>query len=148
MAHLPDFVAEGGEGEGRQFQVLYGEGDADDGKGEEHGEECMREHDPDAADDQPDDVHERGETPGRSRPVGDFPAEGEQRQERQLDALDAERDADDREAQYDAADQVFKENEYPAEHDPDDVADKAHSVLLILVSLSLRIYGHFCCKFV
>src|SRR5438046_100997 len=96
-----DAAAEGEQRQQRQLHVLQRERDADEADGEADGEADVREEDPYAGDEAPQHVHDDAEDAGAGgrRIVDDVLAEREQRQAGDLEALHAERDPDDGEAQ-------------------------------------------------
>ena len=101
--------------------MLLPEGNADDGDTEQHAEEHVREPYPDATDEKPDDIHHAAQTA-----MSHFPAHTRakrpQRQQSQLDALDAKRNADDGDHQCHTRYHIFDGNLNASEHQPNDVS--------------------------
>lgn len=89
------FTAEGGEGDVGELEVLLAEGDADDGDVEQHPEEEVRQHDADAAEEEPQNVHQGVEASRFAFRFLDLFTEWPQSQHAQLEYLHAEGDADD-----------------------------------------------------
>ena len=79
---------------------------ADDGDGEQQGHEQVKQRQFKAGQDDPDDVHHDGQATAGRFFFADFTPERRNGQCGQLETLDAERDADDGDAQDDGADQV------------------------------------------
>jgi hypothetical protein len=103
--------------------VLLGEGEPDDPDGTEGGKEHVRGRDPDSPEQNPDDIHDRGQGPGGPRGATDLFAEGDQRKKRNLEALDPKRDANDRQTKNQAAEKILQEeNKSPSQNDPQDIA--------------------------
>jgi len=98
--------------------VLFGERQADNCDAEQKGEKQMSQANPDAADEKPDDVKNGAQKAAACRPVDNLAAKGNKREDRQLEALKAEGDADDCEAERDAAYHVFDRNNKAAEENP------------------------------
>src|SRR5579883_1595906 len=125
---LVDLFPEREEGEARELPVLDREGDPDDRDRTERGEDHVRERDPDSSHEEPDHVHDERE-PGAElvlRP--DRAPERNEPDDRELHALNAERDPDDRAAEEEAREQILEEDrETAAEEDPEDVSEETHA---------------------
>ncbi len=98
------------------------EGDADDGDVEEEPEAEMGQTNPEAADEEPQHVHEEVQTACLLRLMLDMGAEGPEGEYAQLDGLQAEGDADDGDEQEQSAQKILDGNLYAAEEYPDDVS--------------------------
>ncbi len=104
--------------------MLFGEGQADDCDCAYNCEEQVSQCDPDSSDEDPYDVHDCGESAGGLVDVADSFAEGQKREERELDGLDTEGDADYRQAQSQAANNVLEEqDDSAAQNDPEHVTE-------------------------
>lgn len=99
--------------------MLLCEGEADDADAEQDCEDQVDDRDPDPADQDPDDVHDDGEGCRRLMFVHYFFSEGQEAEKGQLDALHAEGDADDGDAENQSADQIAQEHEKSSEDDPE-----------------------------
>ena len=122
-------VVEGEEGQLGHREVLEAERDAQDGQAQQHAEQHMGDREPEPADDDPDDVHDALGEPVAGRLL-QFPSERPHDVAGQLEGLDAERDADDRETRQQARQQVGDAEPHAAQHEPQHVADGLHEVLL------------------
>ena len=104
-----------------QLEMLLSEGNADDGDAEQHTEEHVREPYPDASHEKPDDIHHAAQTAMRHLPAHTR-AKRPQRQQSQLDVLQAERNANDGNHQRYTRNHVFDGYLNATEHQPNDVS--------------------------
>ena len=124
---LLQYPAKGEESQGDEFNVLFGEGDAYDGDGEDDGRQEMGQGDPPAKKQQPDDVEEDAQGAVGVFAFDDFLAEGSERSNTDLDRLDAERNADNGHAEQEPAENIAHGGHQPAEDQPDDIAECGHA---------------------
>ena len=98
------------------------EWDANDGDAEYEAVEDVGEPYPDAANEEPQDIHENAQTAWLRLPPFHFRAEWPDGQHTQLQALQAERDADNGDHQYQSCDEILQGYVQASEYDPDDVS--------------------------
>ena len=96
--------------------------DANDGNTEYETIEDVCEPYPDAANEEPQHIHEDAQAAWLRWLPFHFRAERTDGQHTQFQALQAERDADDGDHQYQFCDEVLQGNMQPSEYDPDDVS--------------------------
>jgi hypothetical protein len=75
---LPERFPKGRKAEGNQFEVLHGEGYADDGNGTKGRKNQVGDSNPDAAQQNPQNIHHEGETARSTLRSHDFLTEGKQ----------------------------------------------------------------------
>ena len=114
-------MSEGGEDECRQLEVLQSERNADDGDAEDESEEEVADGEPEAADDNPKQVHEQGQTSGARVFLTYLFAEGPQGQFGEFDELPSEGKTDDGDAEQCSCENVSKGQFDAAEDEPDDI---------------------------
>ena len=119
---LSQFFPERWKGQLCQPEVHLSEWDADDGNTEYETVEDVGEPYPDAANEEPQDIHENAQTAWLWWLPFYFRTERPDGQHTQFQALQAERDADDGDHQYQSGDEVLQGNMQPSEYDPDDVS--------------------------
>ena len=98
------------------------EGDADDGDAEYEAVEDVGEPYPDAANEEPQHIHEDAQTAWLRLPPFHFRTEWPDSQHAQLHTLQAEWDADDGYHQYQSGDEILQGYVQASEYDPDDVS--------------------------
>lgn len=114
-------AAERPQREKREFKVLDGKWDSDNGHRQGDCQDHVAEKDPQAREQKPHDVTERSKE-GDALVALNVLSEGQQSDARDLEALHPERDADDSDAKNDTDDNVFEpDDEAPAENDPQQV---------------------------
>ena len=96
--------------------------DADDGNTENEAVEDVGEPYPDAANDEPQDIHEDAQTAWLRWLPFHFRAERPDGQHTQFQALQAEGDADDGDHQYQSGDEILQGYVQAPEYDTDDVS--------------------------
>jgi len=106
--------------------VLCCDGYADDSDCEECSQEQVHDGELEPRQDDPDDVHDQCERAARRFGFTYLAAERCEHAARELEALDAERDTDDRQAQHDATEQVAEEDHKPAEDEEHEIAEQRH----------------------
>ncbi len=122
--HLP---AEGSQGEAGQLEVLQGPGDADDRDEQKKTEDHMQEGDPEAGDQQPDDVQQGNEASRKFSFIHlEGPAEGPEAERSDLDHLETERDPDDGDHHGQSTGKVSYGSGQPPENQPDQVPEEIH----------------------
>jgi len=113
-----NILAKRRQGQRRHFCVLFGEGQADDCNAQQKCKNQMSQANPNAANEKPDDVKNGAK---KAAALGTFhklaPARNK-REDRELEALKANRDADYGDAQRDAAYHVLDKNKKAAEENP------------------------------
>lgn len=134
-AGVHDGLADGAQGQGRQLDVLPGEGDADDGHGAGQGREQMAAGDPDAAEQQPDDVAHRAQRAGADVAftgedvTGDrHAAEGHEGETGHDEAGPAPGDADDADEAEHARDAPEQAGAQTEGEKPEDIAETTQSL--------------------
>ena len=123
---LTDFFAEGKDGGDGQFEVLGAPGDADDRDAEDQAEDGVENGDFPPAEEDPEEVHHDGEATGFVGFVDQFVAEGPECVAAELEELDAEGDADDRDAHHEPHKEIHDGDQDAAEDEPEKVADCFH----------------------
>ena len=136
--------AEGAQGEFHQFKVLAGKGDADDGDGQQQGENDMDQGRIEAAADEPDAITKDRETAHAAPPGHYRSTKGRKHQAGQLEALEAKRNPHEGYAQHQPADQVAQGREQPAADEPDNIAEEVHGrkIGLYVIRPANASYGH------
>ena len=109
-----------------ELHVLHGERETDDREREERGEQQVHDREFEARQDDPDDVQEQRQGAAWRFRLEDVATKRGENTARQLEALEAERDADNREAQDDAAEDVTQEDQESPEDEEDEVAEQAN----------------------
>lgn len=109
-----------------QFEMLQAERDSDD-RNAKHQPQCkVGQRNPDAADQEPDKIHqERKTTPillHDHRPM----AERQERQRPQFEDLESERDPNDGQTHKDAGQEVFDSDHETAENNPNNISEYIH----------------------
>ena len=104
-----------------ELEVLLAEGDADDGDIEQAAEEYVREPYPDAADEEPQDIHSGVQTAAGGLLLH-LRAKGPQSQESELQRLQTEGDSDDGDHHSQAGHKIFNGDFNAAKHKPNDIA--------------------------
>lgn len=134
-AGVHDGLADGAQGQGRQLDVLPGEGDADDGHGAGQGREQVAAGDPDAAKQQPDDVAHRAQRAGADVAftgedvTGDrHAAEGHEGETGHDEAGPAPGDADDADEAEHARDAPEQAGAQTEGEEPEDIAETTQSL--------------------
>ena len=102
--------------------MLLAEGNTDDGNAEYEAVEDVCEPYPDAANEEPQHIHEDAQTAWLRLPPFHFRTEWPDGQHTQFQALQAEGDADDGDHQYQSGDEVLQGYVQASEYDPDDVS--------------------------
>ena len=126
LPELSQVSAEGEEGEWDQFDMLLGERDAHDGEGEYQCRQQMGQCDLPTEENQPDQVKENAKRTVRVKSFYYLLAEWGEGRDADLERLQAEWNADDREAEKQSADEVAESGDQTAENKPDDVAKRTH----------------------
>ena len=98
------------------------EWDANDGDAEYEAVEDVGEPYPDAANEEPQHIHENAQTARLRWLPFHFRTERPDGQHTQLQALQAERDADNRNHQYQSCNEILQGYVQASEYDPDDVS--------------------------
>ena len=114
---------EGQQGQGNQFEMLFGKGDADDGDGENQSRYQMDDHDLPSEKDGPDDVEQQVDAAPGVAGFNDRFAKGREGGNAEFDRLHTEGDADDGEAEQQPAQDVTQTSEKAAEDKPNDIAE-------------------------
>ena len=108
--------------------MLTGEGNTDDRNAKQEGEDQVDNRCIQAAADDPDDIAQDGQASYRAA-CGDYlSAERPENETGDLEALQAERDADDRQAKDESSEDVSESCCETAEDKPDEVADEVHAL--------------------
>ena len=115
--------AEGAQGELGDFEELLSERDADDRDAQGHPEQEIDQRQLQPADQEPHHVQQERHRPAL---IADFLPERVQGDARQLEALQADRNPDDRHAPHAARQHPPERAEKPAADDPQDVEDDTH----------------------
>lgn len=110
-----DLSTEGRERQLRNFEKLLSEGDPHDGDAPENAETQVPERHPEAEEDQPDHIGQRGDCPAA---VSDILPERAEGQGRELEALFSVGDPDDAEAPEDPGEHPAKAADKAAENEP------------------------------
>ena len=97
-------------------------GDADDGDAEQQAIEDVGKTDPDAANEEPQHIHEHAQTARLRLLPLHLRAERPDGQHAQLHALQTERDADDGYHQNQSCDEILNGSMQPAKDQPDDIS--------------------------
>jgi len=117
--------------------MLFGERQSDNCNRQYDPKNQMRKGNPDAAQENPDDIEYGGKTSGIA---GHFPhmlSKREERHNTNFEALDTERNANDRQAEGQTGEHIFQKNDKSAENKPDDVSNEVHD------AISFKIYAGF-----
>ena len=101
--------------------MLSSKRNTDDGDAEQQAKEKVRECYPYSSADDPKDIHERIQASCTGGCMGNDGAKGSQRGYGELEQLDTEGNTDNREAKYEATNEVLQKNEEAAEDNPDKV---------------------------
>src|SRR5215831_14286547 len=129
------------EGEQRELQVLDRERDADDRHGQAHGQTNVADEDPQAGEDEPEDVRERAEDRDASLRL-DVLAERQKPEAGNLEALQAEGDPDDGEAEHDSRENVLEpDDKTSAEHDPEQVEEQSDHLAIAIGARTAVVYA-------
>ena len=123
---LTDLFAEGKDGGDGQFEVLGAPGDADDRDAEDQAEDGVENGDFPPAEEDPEEVHHDGEATGFVGFVDQFVAEGPECVAAELEELDAERDADNRDAHHQTHEKIHDGDQQAAQDEPENVAERFH----------------------
>lgn len=108
-----DALPERCQGQGGHLEMLHAEGYADDRDAQQEPEAQVRKADPDASDEDPDDVHDERQASPAVALVHDTATEGPQRQYRQFQGLQPEGYADDRYHHHQAGYQILDTRQDP-----------------------------------
>src|SRR6266480_261928 len=119
--------SEGHQHDRNQLEGLDAEGDPDDRDAQDHAADEAVHGEPQAAEDDPDDVADDVQGARHAGAVFDVPSERPQREARQLEGLDAERDRDDQDEHHDPRDDERDREPDPHEDEPENVADGLHA---------------------
>src|SRR5207249_8980846 len=109
------------------LEGLDAERDPDDRDAQDHAADEAVHGEPQAAEDDPDDVADDVQGTGHAGAVLDVPSEGPESEARQLERLDAERDRDDQHEHNDSRHHEGDRQPDPDEDEPENVADGLHA---------------------
>lgn len=123
-----DLVAEGNQSDDSQLEVLFGEGNADDGDGTQRHQDEVHDRELQSGHQYPDHVHDDVERVVRLGPRADLAPERPDGKAGDLQGLDAEGNPDDGEHQQDAPDQIEHKDDQPTEDHPQYVAECRHGI--------------------
>lgn len=123
---INDSFSEGQERYFDQLEMLAGERDTDDGNEEQKTKAYMGNRYPEAAEQEPDNIHEGIEAPTGRRRGYRGTAKGPEHKRSELKTLQAEGNANDGETQHRTAYDIAKGCDETAEEEPDDVAERVH----------------------
>ena len=108
--------------------MLIAPGDADDGDAAQQTEDHVQDGDLPETEQDPDEVHRRGQAARLGGPEHQLMTEGPERVRAQFEELHAERDADDEHAHQQPYDIVDQRDDQSAEDQPKDISEEFHVV--------------------
>lgn len=119
--YLHNLPSEGSQGDMGELEVLFAEGDANNGDIEQASEEHVREPNPNTADEEPENVHCGVQTAAGGLLLH-LRAKGPQSQESELQRLQTEGDSDDGDHHCHAGHEILNGDFNAAKHKPNNIA--------------------------
>ena len=119
-------LAEGGEGEFGEFEVLLAKGDANNDDVEQYAEDDMHQAGKEASADKPDDVERNADAARGARGASNFRAEGEEAEKANLEGLPCYGNADDGACHCQTACEITDGGFEASEDPPDNGAKEVH----------------------
>lgn len=113
--------------------MLHAPRDAHDGDAEQQAEYAVDNGNLPPAEQDPEQVHHRGEATGLARPEDHRMAERPESKRPQLEELQPERNPDDGHAHHQAHDEIQDRNDEAAEEQPEDIAEKSHNCVKFIL---------------
>ena len=127
-----NFFTEREDGADGHLEVLQAPGDAHDRDAEQQAETQVDQGDLPPAQQDPEEVHHRGQAAGLPGAVHQLVAEGPEGVAAEFEELDAEGDADDGDAHHQPHEEIDQRDEQAAEHEPDQITEKFHNKTKII----------------
>ena len=122
----------------RHLKMLPSKRYANDGDAKENPKKQVGEGNPDAADKNPDDIHQDAEATARAIRRPNLATERPEGEDGKFQRLDAERYADDGNHKDKAGNQIFHRRDEATEEEPDDVAEKIHVISILNCPIPLK----------
>ncbi len=113
-----------------QFKMLQSERYANDSDAKHRAQHQMGKANADAADKNPNDIHQNGQTAAIRWRTAYFTAKRHQSYQGKFQSLQPERDTDNRNHKYQARNDVFQKNQQAAQYYPQDIQQNIHTTEL------------------
>lgn len=110
-----------------QLEMLQSERNADNGDAKHGAQHQMGEANADAADKNPNDIHQNGQTAAIRWRTAYFAAKRHQSHQGKFQGLQPKRDTNNRNHKYQARNKVLQKNQQAAQHYPQDIQQNIHT---------------------